>query len=134
MDCLFCKIIAGEIPCHKIFEDEYTFAFLDIGPVSEGHTLVIPKTHAPHLTSGSLESAEQLMATVYRIAPGIMKALAADGYNLGMNEGECAGQIVMHTHLHIMPRWNGVERSFVKTHPSQDALAVTAQKIREMLA
>lgn len=133
MNCLFCSIIAGEIPSHKIFENDHTFVFLDIGPVSKGHTLVIPKAHAPHLTAGSVESAQELMATVHAIAPAIMKAVNADGYNLGMNEGECAGQIVMHTHLHIMPRWNGVERTFVRTHPSQEELAETAAAIRQAL-
>jgi histidine triad (HIT) family protein len=133
MQCLFCAIIAGEIPCHKVYEDEHTFAFLDIGPVSEGHTLVVPKVHAADLGSGSIEAAQQLVATVYRIAPAILKAVGADGYNLGMNHGETAGQDVMHTHMHIMPRKQGVPRAFAKTHPSQEALAVTAAAIRENL-
>lgn len=133
MQCLFCAIIAGEIPCHKVFEDEHTFAFLDIGPVSEGHTLVIPKKHADELATGSIESAERLMVTVYRIAPAIMSAVGADGYNLGMNHGESAGQDVMHTHMHIMPRKTGVSRSFTKTHPPAEQLAVIAERIRECL-
>lgn len=130
MQCLFCSIIAGEIPSHKVYEDENTFAFLDIGPVSEGHTLVVPKVHAVDLASGSLEAAEQMMRTVYRIAPAILKAVGADGYNLGMNHGESAGQDVMHTHMHIMPRKTGVPRTFTKTHPSQESLAAIAEKIR----
>lgn len=133
MQCLFCSIVSGEIPCQKIYEDEHTFAFLDIGPVSEGHTLVVPKVHAADLGSGSIETAQQLMATVYHIAPAILKAVGADGYNLGMNHGEVAGQDVMHTHLHIMPRKQGVPRAFTKTHPSQEALAATAAAIREIL-
>ncbi len=130
MPCLFCSIIAGEIPCHKVYEDELVIAFLDIGPVSTGHTLVLPKAHAENLEAGSVTDAECLMLAVYAIAPSILKAVGADGYNLGMNHGECAGQDVMHTHLHIMPRTNGVPRSFTKTHPSQDELATTAEKIR----
>lgn len=130
MSCLFCSIIAGDIPCSKIYEDESVFAFLDIGPVSEGHTLVVPKVHAENLQAGSVADAEALMTAVHYIAPSIMKAVGADGYNLGMNHGECAGQDVMHTHLHIMPRKNGVSRSFTKTHPSQESLMATAEKIR----
>ncbi len=133
MSCLFCSIIAGEIPCHNVYEDESILAFLDIGPVSEGHTLVLPKAHAENLQAGSVADAEKLMSVIYTIAPAILKAVGADGYNLGMNHGECAGQDVMHTHLHIMPRTNGVARSFTKTHPSQDDLAATAEKIRAAL-
>lgn len=130
MSCLFCSIIAGDIPCQKVYEDESVLAFLDIGPVSEGHTLVVPKAHAENLEAGSLVDAERLMSVIYAIAPSILKAVGADGYNLGMNHGECAGQDVMHTHLHIMPRKNGVVRSFTKTHPSQAELWAIAERIR----
>lgn len=133
MSCLFCSIIAGEIPSHKVYEDENVFAFLDIGPVSEGHTLVIPKTHAVNLAEGTVEAAEASMRVIYAIAPAILRAVGADGYNLGMNHGESAGQDVMHTHFHIMPRQNGVTRSFVKTHPAQEALAAIAERIREQI-
>lgn len=133
MSCIFCSIIAGEIPCHKVYEDESVVAFLDIGPVSTGHTLVLPKTHAENLEAGSAEDAARLMSAIYTIALPILKAVGADGYNLGMNHGECAGQDVMHTHLHIMPRANGVPRSFTKTHPSMDELAATAEAIRAEL-
>ncbi len=134
MNCLFCSIISGDIPCNKIYEDDDVFAFLDIGPVSEGHALVVPKIHAENLQVGSIESAMMLMKAVYQIAPAIMKGVNADGYNLGMNHGECAGQIVLHTHLHIMPRFNGVERSFTKTHPPKEQLMETAEKIALLLA
>jgi len=133
MPCLFCSIIAGDIPCQKVYEDESVLAFLDIGPVSEGHTLILPKAHAENLGTGLAADAEMLMSVVYKIAPSIMTAVGADGYNLGMNHGECAGQDVMHTHLHIMPRKKGVARSFAKTYPSQDSLAATAEKIRAAL-
>ena len=131
MSCIFCSIVAGEIPCHKVYEDESVIAFLDIGPVSTGHALVLPKIHAENLEAGSAADAARLMSVIYSIAPSILKAVGADGYNLGMNHGECAGQDVMHTHLHIMPRTSGVPRSFTKTHPSQDELTATAEKIRK---
>ena len=134
MSCLFCSIVAGDIPCHKIYEDESTFAFLDIGPVSTGHTVIIPKTHAENLQAGSVDDAVALMKTIHFIVPAILQGVHADGYNLGMNHGECAGQDVMHTHLHIMPRKNGVPRSFTKTHPTQEELQQTAEKIRAVIA
>jgi histidine triad (HIT) family protein len=133
MSCLFCKIIAKEIPAEIVFENEHVLAFLDIGPVSEGHTLVVPKVHADNLSEGTSEQACQLMATVHDLAQRILKAVGADGYNLGMNHGECAGQEVMHTHLHIMPRKNDVPRTFTKLRPSKEELAEAAQKIRANL-
>lgn len=131
-DCLFCKIIAGEIPSHKVYEDENTYAFLDIGPVSKGHTLVIPKEHATDMNEGSVEAAKDIIATVHKLAPKVMEALGATGYNLGVNHGKDAGQEVFHTHFHLMPRYAGEPRSFVKTHPSQEELAEVAEKIRSL--
>lgn len=130
-DCLFCKIIAGAIPAHKVYEDDRVLAFLDIGPVSTGHTLVIPKTHAENFNAGSREDAAHLAEVVHVIAPAIMRAVDASGYNLGMNHGVAAGQDVLHTHLHLMPRQDGSQRTFTKTHPSQDELAAVAEKIRK---
>jgi histidine triad (HIT) family protein len=130
MDCLFCKIVAGVIPAHKIYENDKVFAFLDIGPVSPGHTLVITKAHAENLAENSLDDACALMAAIHDLAPKITAAVGAQGYNLGMNHGLAAGQDVMHTHLHIMPRKEGVAREFMKTHPTQAELAQVAEKIR----
>lgn len=132
-DCLFCKIVAGDIPAQKVYENDRVLAFLDIGPVSEGHTLVIPKAHAENLAAGSIEDATALMVAIHELAPKITQALGAAGYNLGMNHGEAAGQDVLHTHLHIMPRQAGQPRNFVKTHPSQEELTQVADKIRAEL-
>lgn len=134
MDCIFCKIVEGQIPCHKVYETDEVLAFLDIGPVSEGHTLVIPKTHAENLSAGSSEDAAHLMRVVHDIAPKILQAVGAAGYNLGMNHGSVADQDVFHTHLHIMPRKHGEPRSFTKTHPSHDELKAVAEKIRAVIA
>jgi histidine triad (HIT) family protein len=95
---------------------------------------VVPKAHAENLAAGTVSDAEHLMSVIYTIAPSILRAVGADGYNLGMNHGECAGQDVMHTHLHIMPRINGVPRSFTKTHPSKEELVATAETIRNEIA
>jgi len=129
-DCLFCKIVNGEIPSEKVFENESTFVFLDIGPVSKGHLLVIPKRHAKDLQSGSVDDALEIMKTVYKIAPAVMKALQATGYNLGMNHGVDAGQDVFHTHVHFMPRYENDTRRFVKTRPSKEELFEIGELIR----
>ncbi|MEK7105267.1 MAG: HIT family protein [Patescibacteria group bacterium] len=130
MDCLFCKIIAGEIPCHKLYEDDRVIVFLDIFPVSEGHALVVPKMHATHLLESSHEDAVAIIDVTKKITPAILAAVGGDGFNLGMNNGECAGQEIPHTHLHIMPRKTGTPRSFEKTKADQTALAALAEKIR----
>ncbi len=130
MDCLFCSIVEGKIPALKIFENDHVLAFLDIGPVSKGHTLVIPKNHAQDLAAGSVEDSVELIKVIHDLAPKIVKALGGTGYNLGLNHGEVAGQIVMHTHFHVMPRYEGEERKFVKTHPSKEELEKVAEEIR----
>jgi histidine triad (HIT) family protein len=132
-NCLFCKIVAGEIPAFKIFENDRVLAFLDIGPVSTGHTLVIPKAHAENLAANSVEDAGALMVAIHELAPKITQAVGGVAYNLGMNHGREAGQEVLHTHLHIMPRKAGEPREFVKQHPSQAELAQVAEQIRRVL-
>lgn len=132
-DCLFCKIVAGEIPCHKVYENDRVLAFLDIFPVSKGHTLVIPKTHAQDLAAGTVDDALELMKVIHDLAPKITKALGASGYNLGMNHGLVAGQDVLHTHIHIMPRYDGEPRNFVKTHPTQEELEKVAAQIKKKM-
>ena len=103
-ECLFCKIIAGEIPSQKIYEDEKTFAFLDINPVNPGHTLVVPKEHSENIYDTSEDNWTAVMKTTKMLAPIIKKAVGADGINLEMNNEKAAGQIIFHTHVHIVPR------------------------------
>ena len=103
-DCIFCKIAAGEIPAHKVYEDENVFAFLDIAPCTEGHTVVIPKKHADTFTDMSEEDAAAYYAAVNRIAKKVKSGLSADGLSMGINVGTAAGQTVMHVHTHIIPR------------------------------
>ncbi len=105
-DCIFCKIVAGEIPSHKVYEDEAVLAFLDIHPVNPGHTLVIPKAHHSDLLDTPPDLLSKLMQAIVKIAPIITKVVAAAGFNLGVNNGAAAGQIIFHTHFHIMPRFS----------------------------
>lgn len=109
-DCIFCKIVAGDIPCHKLYEDEQVLAFLDIGPLSEGHALVIPRAHYATIDQVPSETA----AAMGRIAPALSKAITqatgAKDWNLLQNNGKAAGQAVGHVHLHIIPRLAGDAR------------------------
>ena len=104
-NCLFCKIVKEEIPAMKVYEDDEVVAFLDIRPVNPGHTLVIPKEHHPSLSETPDKVAAALMRVVPQLSKAIMKAVDTDAFNLGVNNGALAGQIVDHTHLHIMPRF-----------------------------
>lgn len=103
-DTIFTKIIKGEIPCHKVYEDEHVFAFLDIGPLSRGHTLVIPKEAAPTLDQLSDESAAAIGRVLPRLCRAVMKATGCPAYNVLQNNGEVANQAVFHVHFHIIPR------------------------------
>lgn len=103
-DTIFSKIIRGDIPCHKVYEDQYVLAFLDIGPLSRGHTLVIPKEPAPTMDELSDDSAAALGRILPRVCRAVMKVSGCSAYNLLQNNGEAANQAVMHVHFHIIPR------------------------------
>lgn len=106
-DSIFSKIIRGEVPAHKVYEDDFVIAILDIGPLSEGHTLVIPKEPAQTLDELSDEHAAALGRVLPRIARAIKKVTGADAYNVLQNNGQDAGQAVPHVHFHIIPRFKG---------------------------
>ena len=103
-DCIFCKIIAGEIPSAKIYEDELIYAFLDISPINFGHTLVIPKEHHQSAASIPEETAGRMFHVASRIGILLKRMEEFDAYNLHLADGTCAGQVVMHAHLHVVPR------------------------------
>lgn len=133
-DCIFCKIIAGEIPSSKVYEDEKVLAFLDISQVTPGHTLVVPKQHFRNLLEMDADSASQLFARVPDIARKVMKATGAKGMNILNNNEEIAGQTVFHTHVHLAPRYDetdGLQISFEAHEPDFPALAQLAEKIAQ---
>ena len=103
-DCIFCKIIAGQVPSEKIYEDEVIYSFLDIGPISTGHTLVIPKQHFEFLHDCPAEVLAEVGKRLGKIAKAVSAAMASDGYNVLCNNGTSAGQLVAHVHFHIIPR------------------------------
>jgi len=104
MDCIFCKIAAGELPSFKVYEDEDTLAFLDIRPANYGHTLVIPKKHLVNLEEVDEKVLCQVMGTVKKVGRAIKAGLGAAGYNVMENNDPVAGQIVPHLHFHVVPR------------------------------
>ena len=106
-DCIFCSIVAGKIPCFKLYENESTLAFMDINPASEGHALVIPKAHDANVHDISESAIIATVLTAKKIAAALNKTLDPDGLNLLQCNGTGAAQSVMHFHMHVLPRKNG---------------------------
>ena len=132
-DCIFCKIVAGEIPATKIRETEDTYSFLDIRPINTGHTLVIPKKHYASLLDIPEDLLAKVIVEVKRTAIAIKKVTGADGINLGQNNEAGAGQVVHHLHFHVMPRF--ANDGYVLWSPKTEIAAdpELAQKIAEAI-
>lgn len=120
-DCIFCKIVNGEIPSAKVFENEHIVAFLDISQVTKGHTLVIPKVHKENVYELTPEIAGQIFEVVPKIANALNATYNPIGMNLVNNNGEKAGQSVFHFHLHLLPRYGEGDGfgAVWKTHQSE---------------
>ncbi|WP_409253345.1 HIT family protein [Bacillus sp. SCS-153A] len=129
-DCIFCKIIDGEIPSSKVYEDDHVLAFLDISQVTKGHTLVIPKVHKENVYELTEEIASNIFAAVPKIANAIKAEYNPIGLNLLNNNGEDAGQSVFHFHLHIIPRYGQGDGfgAVWKTHTDQ----YTKEELKEI--
>lgn len=106
-DCLFCQIVAGDVPSRTVYEDDATFAFLDVNPLSRGHTLVVPKYHYETIEELPVDVAGTLFETVRRVTPAVEDAGEADASTIAVNNGEDAGQEVPHVHVHVIPRQPG---------------------------
>ncbi|GAA1396295.1 HIT family protein [Luteococcus peritonei] len=104
MDCLFCSIVAGDIPARKVYEDEHAFAFLDIEPWHKGHTLVVPRRHVDDLT-GDAEVLSEIAPAISHVSRLLVERLDADGINMLSSAGPVAGQEVFHLHVHLVPRF-----------------------------
>lgn len=104
---IFDRILAGEIPCHRVYEDEHVLSFLDVGPLSPGHTLVIPKERKAHLHELSDDAAAALGRVLPRICRAVMAATGATAYNVLQNNGAAAHQAVFHVHFHVIPKLDG---------------------------
>ncbi len=134
-DCLFCKMVAGQIPVTKIYEDEVVLAFLDIGPISDGHTLVIPKQHFEKLHDCPSELLGEVGSRLGKIAGAVTAAMNSEGYNVLCNNGRAAGQLIEHLHFHIIPRntKDGVFDRWPAYEYEQGKIEVIAEKIRKNL-
>lgn len=134
-NCLFCKIIAGEIPSEKVYEDEHSFAFLDIKPINPGHALLVPKKHFANLYEMPDEILAGLAPTIKKLGVAIKKAVSADGINIGMNNDSAAGQLVFHAHIHIIPRFknDGYEHWHGRPYKNNTEIAEVANKIKSNL-
>ncbi|MBZ5750801.1 HIT family protein [Metabacillus rhizolycopersici] len=129
-DCIFCKIVNGEIPSAKVFENEHVFAFLDLSQVTKGHTLVIPKVHKENIFELTPEIASKVFEVVPQIANSIKKQFQPEGLNLLNNNGALAGQSVFHYHMHIIPRYGKGDGfgAVWKSHEDQ----YTPEKLQEI--
>lgn len=133
-DCIFCKIIKGDIPAEKVYENDDVLAFLDVNPRAPGHTVVVPKVHAENILNLPDEKIEPLFKAVKRTTGFIKEALKPNGFTMGLNHGKISGQAVDHIHFHIIPRFEGdgggSVHSVVNNPPEKD-LSEIAEEIRK---
>ncbi|MFA6816219.1 MAG: HIT family protein [Lentisphaeria bacterium] len=135
-NCVFCKIIKGELPCCKLYEDDKIFVFLDIAPFNLGHALLIPKVHCHSITTLPKEYLDALIEKAPEIAAAVMHSTGADGFNLLLNNGSCAGQEVPHVHLHVIPRFTTDDNIYFapkKKYDNDEEMNELADKIRSRL-
>ena len=134
-DCVFCKIVAGQIPSTRVFEDELTLAFMDIGQVNPGHVLVTVKKHAPYLHELDEAQAAAVARSCVRISKAIQNAFKPEGLSIYQANGKAAGQTVFHYHVHLLPRHagDGMELSWPVKNPPRGRLEEYAGLIRGKL-
>jgi histidine triad (HIT) family protein len=131
-DCLFCKIVAGEIPSHKIDEDDKTLAFMDINPWTRGHSLVIPKEHSRNIYDANPDDLVAAHLTAQRVAQRMRERLECEGINVVQSSEPAAMQTIFHTHVHVLPRYSD-DGFKLPVHPQpaeQDELAQLAEQLR----
>ncbi len=119
-DCVFCKIAAGEIPAHKVYEDDLVIAFLDISHFTKGHTLIVPKNHYVDLLDTPDEIVAKIAVLAKDLATNYKPTLEADGFTIKQNNGETSGQAVMHYHVHLIPRYKDSKFKFAIQHKDKD--------------
>ena len=130
-DCLFCKIVAGEIPATVVAQDERTIAFMDISPATHGHALVVPRVHVRDLREIDPEDLKAVAATAQAVAVRAIERLGADGVNLLNSNGSAAWQTVFHFHVHVIPRYEGdpLKLPWVPTQGDQDEIAAAGAQL-----
>ena len=136
-NCIFCKIVDGEIPSAKVFEDDCFLAFMDINPIAPGHTLIIPKAHCRNALDTPLNVAERFYPVIIKVANAVKRAMGADGINIMQFNEPAAGQEVFHSHVHIIPRYENDNLGITvpaRLKPTMQEIGDVAAKIsRELL-
>lgn len=134
MDCIFCDIVQGKRPGNFIYEDESHVAFLDKYPIDYGHSLVLPREHVEKVTDMNSDKVGDLFSRVPKIAKAITETTHADAFSLAQNNGRAAKQIVLHVHIHIIPRYNNKGTVWTKRDIGKDEeLKILAEKIRKCM-
>ena len=135
-ECIFCKIVQGQIPCAKVYEDELTLAFMDIGQASEGHVLVASKRHAANLLELTAEEAGAVMQTAQRVAAAAAQTFEPEGITLFQANGAAGGQTVFHFHLHVLPRrtGDGLSIAWQRNEPGMQTLNAHAERLHRTMA
>ncbi|MCI5828149.1 MAG: HIT family protein [Lachnospiraceae bacterium] len=130
-NCIFCKIVAGEIPSRTLFEDEDFKVMLDVGPASKGHALIVPKEHYANIYELPDELAGKAMRLAKRMATHMTNVLNCDGFNILQNNGEVAGQTVFHYHMHLIPRYKGSDEMILwnANHFSDEQMDALAEQL-----
>ena len=105
MSCIFCRIVAGDIPAEVVDRTPHTLAFLDVTPLADGHTMVVPRAHVACIETLEPAASDALFRTVQRLAGPVREAVGATGSTIGINNGDATGQTIPHVHVHIVPRW-----------------------------
>jgi histidine triad (HIT) family protein len=133
-ECIFCKIVAGKLPSHKVYEDERHVAFLDINPFSAGHTLVCPKRHGETLWDMDVREIAEVFMVASKVSKGVVSATKADGFRIMQNNGEAANQAVAHIHVHVIPNKLEDKGRFNRIKLSEKEMAEVAESIRAEIA
>lgn len=131
MDCIFCRVVKGEIPSYKVYEDDRTLAFLDINPIAVGHTLIIPKDHSAKISELGETEVVALSKTLQRVVKALEASIDFDGMNIFVNQGKEAGQLIPHFHYHVVPRHkgDGVEFKVTQKKLSEEEFKKIQEKI-----
>ncbi|MFW5853459.1 MAG: HIT family protein [Patescibacteria group bacterium] len=134
-DCLFCKIISQEVPAEIVWSNDNWLAFLDIHPINPGHTLLVPKSHFKNFFTLPENLLSEIGPLASNLGQTITKAVKADGFNLGINNDPAAGQIIFHTHIHLMPRFdNDNHKHWSGQEQTPEELQQTAKLIKQHLS
>jgi histidine triad (HIT) family protein len=133
-DCIFCKIVAGTLPSHRVYEDDRHVAFLDINPFSPGHTLVCPKRHGETLWDMDQNEIAEAFTVASKVSMGVVAAMDADGFRIMQNNGEAANQAVAHLHIHVIPHKLEEKGKFTRLKMSDEEMARVADAIRTEIA